>query len=174
MLYQEHFFLLQHHHLLMFLDIHWLRNATMLHMRLSVNMPVLSQTRQQEIRNSEIIAEAKHIMESRMFNKVEEVDVPVDTINIETTEKIATQAESISPSSDAQPSPSAVAPPTIGAGSTSTPASLHMVHLYLRTHVLDQMIQAASSTAGLRTIKRVDQTLQDLGLCEVRGWLWRL
>ncbi|XP_074561736.1 SWR1-complex protein 4-like [Curcuma longa] len=38
------------------------------------------------------------------------------------------------------------------------------LRVYLRTHALDQMVQAANSTAGLRTIKRVDQTLQDLGV----------
>lgn len=37
--------------------------------------------------------------------------------------------------------------------------------VYLRTYALEQMVQAASSSAGLRTIKRVEQTLQDLGVC---------
>jgi len=35
----------------------------------------------------------------------------------------------------------------------------------LRTYALEQMVQAANSSAGLRTIKRVEQTLQDLGVC---------
>lgn len=39
------------------------------------------------------------------------------------------------------------------------------LRVYLRTYALDQMVQAASSSAGLRTIKRVEQTLQDLGVC---------
>ncbi|ONK59285.1 uncharacterized protein A4U43_C08F4880 [Asparagus officinalis] len=39
-----------------------------------------------------------------------------------------------------------------------------MLRVYLRSYALEQMVQAASSTAGLRTIKRVDQTLQDLGV----------
>lgn len=38
------------------------------------------------------------------------------------------------------------------------------LRVYLRTYALDQMVQAASSSAGLRTIKRVEQTLQDLGV----------
>ncbi|KAK6118130.1 hypothetical protein DH2020_048114 [Rehmannia glutinosa] len=38
------------------------------------------------------------------------------------------------------------------------------LRVYLRTYALEQMVQAASSSAGLRTIKRVEQTLQDLGL----------
>lgn len=39
------------------------------------------------------------------------------------------------------------------------------LHVYLRTYGLEQMVQAASSAVGLRTIKRVEQTLQDLGVC---------
>lgn len=39
------------------------------------------------------------------------------------------------------------------------------LRVYLRTYALDQMVQAVSSSAGLRTIKRVEQTLQDLGVC---------
>ncbi|KAL5984300.1 swr complex subunit [Asimina triloba] len=38
------------------------------------------------------------------------------------------------------------------------------LRVYLRTYALDQMVQAASTSAGLRTIKRVEQTLQDLGV----------
>lgn len=37
--------------------------------------------------------------------------------------------------------------------------------MYLRSYALDQMVQAASSSAGLRTIKRVEQLMQDLGVC---------
>lgn len=36
------------------------------------------------------------------------------------------------------------------------------LRVYLRTYALEQMVQAASSTAGLRTIKRVEQFLQEL------------
>ncbi|PNX75926.1 SWR1-complex protein 4-like, partial [Trifolium pratense] len=38
------------------------------------------------------------------------------------------------------------------------------LHVYLRTYALEQMLQSASSSAGLRTINRVDQTLQELGV----------
>ncbi|KAI7751530.1 hypothetical protein M8C21_013389 [Ambrosia artemisiifolia] len=41
-------------------------------------------------------------------------------------------------------------------------ASLHELQVYARTYALDQMVQAASSAAGLQTIKRVDQFLQEL------------
>uniref|UniRef100_A0A0E0L552 DNA methyltransferase 1-associated 1 domain-containing protein n=1 Tax=Oryza punctata TaxID=4537 RepID=A0A0E0L552_ORYPU len=68
---------------------------------------LLSQTKQQERKDAEILAEAKRIMESRAASKL---------------------------------------------------------RVYLRTQALDQMVQAASASAGLRVIKRVDQTLQDLGV----------
>uniref|UniRef100_A0A0E0DUA2 DNA methyltransferase 1-associated 1 domain-containing protein n=1 Tax=Oryza meridionalis TaxID=40149 RepID=A0A0E0DUA2_9ORYZ len=68
---------------------------------------LLSQTKQQERKDAEILAEAKRIMETRAANKL---------------------------------------------------------RVYLRTQALDQMVQAASASAGLRVIKRVDQTLQDLGV----------
>lgn len=48
---------------------------------------------------------------------------------------------------------------------TSTSFDNLQLRVYLRTYALDQMIQAASSSAGLRTIKRVEQTLQELGVC---------
>ncbi|KAK8998249.1 hypothetical protein V6N11_083640 [Hibiscus sabdariffa] len=52
------------------------------------------------------------------------------------------------------------------ANSSSTIASLCMLRVYLRTYALEQMVQAASSSTGLWTIKRVEQTLQDLGTCK--------
>ncbi|CAN1296607.1 SWR1-complex protein 4 [Linum perenne] len=50
------------------------------------------------------------------------------------------------------------------ADTASTMASLRMLPVYLRTYALEQMVQQASSTAGVRTIKRVEQTLHDLGI----------
>lgn len=41
---------------------------------------------------------------------------------------------------------------------------IFQLRVYLRTYALEQMVQAASSSAGLRTIKRVEQALQDLGV----------
>ncbi|CAH9119607.1 unnamed protein product, partial [Cuscuta europaea] len=46
----------------------------------------------------------------------------------------------------------------------SSLASLRMLGVYLNTYALEQMVQAASSSAGLQTIKCVEQTLQDLGV----------
>uniref|UniRef100_A0A6V7QUH3 Myb-like domain-containing protein n=1 Tax=Ananas comosus var. bracteatus TaxID=296719 RepID=A0A6V7QUH3_ANACO len=126
---------------------------------------VLSQTKQQERREAEILAEAKRIMESRMASKSsEEVELPVTSIDNGGSEKAAAPGESISPSANNNPSSSNAAPPAAAVDTTSTPASLRMLRVYLRTQSLEQMVQAVSSTAGMRTIKRVDQTLQDLGV----------
>ncbi|KAG6586070.1 SWR1-complex protein 4, partial [Cucurbita argyrosperma subsp. sororia] len=92
---------------------------------------VLSQTKQQERKDAEVLAEAKKITESRR---------------------------------DERPPTPAAAPSTLVADNASTLASLRMLPVYLRTYALEQMVQAASSSAGLRTIKRVEQTLQDLSL----------
>ncbi|EPS72277.1 hypothetical protein M569_02481, partial [Genlisea aurea] len=43
-------------------------------------------------------------------------------------------------------------------------ASLRMLHVYLRSYAHVQMVEAVSSSAAIRTIKRVEQTLQDLRL----------
>lgn len=124
---------------------------------------VLSRTRQQELRDSEILSEAKRIMESRNASKgVESADLPDDHNDIEVAEKL-THADSPSPSSNMQPTSTAT-PSVPLTESATTPASLRMLRVYLRTHVLDQMVQAASSNAGPRTIKRVEQTLSDLGV----------
>lgn len=125
---------------------------------------LLSQTRQQERRDAEVLAEAKRITESRMASKIaEDVESPMNATGLELTEKSSPPAESASPSSNAQPS-STAGPLTAATENTSTPASLRMLRVYLRSYALEQMVQAATSTAGLRTIKRVDQTLQDLGV----------
>lgn len=55
----------------------------------------------------------------------------------------------------------------INYGFTNTDWENMQLRVYLRTYALDQMVQAVSSSAGLRTIKRVEQTLQDLGVCSL-------
>ncbi|XP_010241543.1 PREDICTED: SWR1-complex protein 4 [Nelumbo nucifera] len=126
---------------------------------------VLSQTKQQERKDAEVLAEAKRITESRMLAKgAEEAELRAASgVAPESTERVTTAAESVSPSSNNQQQSGVVAT-TATADASSTPASLRMLRVYLRTTVLEQMVQAASSSAGLRTIKRVDQFLQDLGV----------
>ncbi|TVU20429.1 hypothetical protein EJB05_36637 [Eragrostis curvula] len=101
------------------------------------------------------LAEAKRILESRAASKnADEAGVP------SSSENAMVPVEGVSPLSGTQP------PLTnpYAAANSSIPNSLRTLRVYLRTYALDQMIQAASASAGLRIIKRVDQTLQDLGV----------
>ncbi|XP_042517684.1 SWR1-complex protein 4-like isoform X2 [Macadamia integrifolia] len=127
---------------------------------------VLSQTKQQERKDAEVLAEAKRITESRMIDKgAEEAELhATSTVGAENAERAIVDVESVSPSSNNQLPTAVVAPPTATGDGTSTPSSLRLLRVYLRTDALDQMVQAASSSAGLRTVKRVEQTLQDLGV----------
>ncbi|KAF2325049.1 hypothetical protein GH714_022457 [Hevea brasiliensis] len=128
---------------------------------------VLSQTKQQERKDAEVLAEAKRITESRMAARgVEESTLHVASNAGPEMAETATNVDgTVSPSSNAQLASVAVAPSSsVMAENASTLASLRMLRVYLRTYALEQMVQAASSTAGLRTIKRVEQILQDLGV----------
>ncbi|KHG00644.1 SWR1-complex 4 [Gossypium arboreum] len=127
---------------------------------------VLSQTKHQERKDAEVLAEAKRIAESRMAARAaEEPDLPVPSdVGPESAEGAVGPGDTISPANVQAPA-AAIAPSTsVIADNASTLASLRMLRVYLRTYALEQMVQAASSSAGLRTIKRVEQTLQDLGV----------
>ncbi|KAF9620897.1 hypothetical protein IFM89_015294 [Coptis chinensis] len=78
----------------------------------------------------------------------------------ENNERILISVDSVSPTSISQFPIGAVPPPA--PDSSVIPSTLRMLRVFLRSNALEQMVQAASSSAGLRTIKRVDQTLQDL------------
>ncbi|KAK7269588.1 hypothetical protein RIF29_22321 [Crotalaria pallida] len=124
---------------------------------------VLSQTRRQERRDEEVLAEAKRIAELRMATKVSEESKLVIASNAGSDViKRAIPGETVTPSN--VPLPTTVVPPMIPMENTSTLASLRILRVYLRTYALEQMVQAANSSAGLRTIKRVEQTLQELGV----------
>ncbi|KAI7982529.1 SWR1-complex protein 4 [Camellia lanceoleosa] len=127
---------------------------------------VLSQTKQQERKDAEVLAEAKKISESRMAARgAEESELPVTSnVGAEGTERAIVPVDTTSPSSSVQFASANVAPPTSIAESASVATSPRVLRVYTRTYALDQMVQAASSSAGLRTIKRVEQTLQDLGV----------
>ncbi|CAF1854401.1 unnamed protein product [Brassica napus] len=114
---------------------------------------VLSQSRHQEKKDAEThiinLSSSFCLLKRLVFLDVQraaEPDVPAN-------ENIG----SVSPSSNSQLPATAVAPSTLSmADYASTLASLHMLHVYLRTYGLEQMVQAASSAVGLRTIKRVE------------------
>lgn len=125
---------------------------------------VLSQTKHQERKDAEVIAEAKRITESRMVAKVaEESELPVtDNFDPQSTEKVVPD-DTVSPSSNVQLLSANVAS-SLMADNAAALASLRLLRVYLRSYGLEQMVQAASASAGLRTIKRVEQTLQELGV----------
>ncbi|EES04713.1 hypothetical protein BDA96_04G091300 [Sorghum bicolor] len=116
---------------------------------------LLSQTKQQERKDAETLAEAKRIMESRAATKdVDEAVMPPSSDNA------MVPVDGVSPSSSTHPS--LLHPNTTA--NTLIPNALRTLRVYLRTHALDQMVQAVGASAGIRVIKRVDQTLQELGV----------
>ncbi|XP_020550336.1 SWR1-complex protein 4 isoform X3 [Sesamum indicum] len=123
---------------------------------------LLSHTKQQERKDVEVLAQAKKISEARKASKAsEESELPVLS-DIGSLGADKATADTVNPSTNSQiPSSSITAPVSETA---SVIASLRMLRVYLRSYALEQMVQAASSSAGLRTIKRVEQTLQDLGV----------
>ncbi|KAL8161093.1 hypothetical protein V2J09_012582 [Rumex salicifolius] len=124
----------------------------------------LSLTKHQDRKDTEVLAEAKRITESRLLEKgadEPELNAASDA-DPETAEKQPLPADDVSPNT--QLASAGVAPPTSSTDNATTPASLRNLRVYLRTYALEQMVQAASASAGLRTIKRVEQTLQDLGV----------
>ncbi|CAH1423243.1 unnamed protein product [Lactuca virosa] len=100
---------------------------------------VLSQTKHQERKDAEVLSEAKKITESRMAAKAAQDAELAVTSNI---------------------SPEGVE--KTGAPADTALTSSMQLRVNLRTYALDQMVEAASSSAGLRTIKRVEQLLQEL------------
>ncbi|GFP93587.1 DNA methyltransferase 1-associated protein 1 [Phtheirospermum japonicum] len=124
---------------------------------------LLSHTKQQERKDVEVLAHAKRITEARKTLKAA-ADKAADTVLPVLSDIGPLSAEkaagTLAPSTNPQLPPSS----TPVSETASVMASLRMLRVYLRTYALEQMVQAASSSAGLRTIKRVEQTLQDLGV----------
>lgn len=122
---------------------------------------LLSHTKQQERKDVEVVAHAKRITEARKAIKASQVpEVPVlSESEAVGADKAVVTADTVALSTNSQfPSANPVSE------TAAAVASLRMLRVYLRTYALDQMVQAVSSSAGLRTIKRVEQTLQDLGV----------
>ncbi|KMZ72463.1 putative DNA methyltransferase 1-associated protein [Zostera marina] len=119
---------------------------------------VLSQTRQQERRDAEILSEAKRITESRNIIKDVEEPEPSEVVVRSPGKASIPTADCVSPSS------SDIGAPTHSSERAAIPQSIRMLRACLRTYVHEQMVQAANSSAGVRTIKRVDQTLEDFAV----------
>ncbi|XP_047312282.1 SWR1-complex protein 4 [Impatiens glandulifera] len=127
---------------------------------------VLSHTKQQDRKDTEVLAQAKRITESRKTVKgvvATELSITANA-GADETDRTVVPADTASPSSSIQFASANVVPPISTEDSASTSATLRMLQVYTRTYALDQMVQAASASAGLRTIKRVEQTLQELGV----------
>ncbi|KAG6435137.1 hypothetical protein SASPL_100005 [Salvia splendens] len=133
---------------------------------------LLSHTKQQERKDVEVIAHAKRITEARKAIKASQ-EPPVPALS--ESEPVNADKDDLTADTTAP----CINPQFLSANPVSETAtavaSLHMfkaiscflipqLRVYLRTYALDQMVQAVSSSAGLRTIKRVEQTLQDLGV----------
>ncbi|KAM0071842.1 putative SWR1-complex protein 4/DNA methyltransferase 1-associated protein [Helianthus debilis subsp. tardiflorus] len=123
---------------------------------------VLSQTKHQEPKDAEVLSEAKKINAFRMAAKAAndaELAVTSNT-SPECMEKTTALVETASPSN--MQVTSGAAPLTLMADNAAAAASHRELRMYSRAYALDKMVQVASSSAGLRTIKCVEQFLQEL------------
>ncbi|CAM6121282.1 unnamed protein product [Calypogeia fissa] len=143
-----------------------------------------SQTRQQQREDDKVLAEAKSIREARQNAKIAEAAVPIqvpapDTnLHADVTEKSPqTPARPTSPLLSTPSIPSAG--PVFNATPTPAPVSSGLAvsgapnatssgprapRVFLRATLLAQMVQASVTAAGVRTSKRVDQMLEELGV----------
>nr|KAJ0218000.1 hypothetical protein LSAT_V11C300141870 [Lactuca sativa] len=108
---------------------------------------VLSLTKHQEHKDAEAAQDAELVVTSN--------------ISPEGIEKTGASIDTVSPSS-MQVAAGAAPLMLMAANVVVASASLRMLRVNLSTYALDQMVEVASSSAGLRTIKRVEQFLQKL------------
>lgn len=129
---------------------------------------VLSQSRQQEREDAEALAETKRISESRLTKKHSVNDI--DTSGLVADGDPAEKA----PSTPARPgSPSLVHPPrpsTTSAAPSLTSAFVtalngsRLPRVFTRGALLTQLVQTILPPGGARLSKRVEQTLEELGV----------
>nr|KAJ0193247.1 hypothetical protein LSAT_V11C800454470 [Lactuca sativa] len=113
---------------------------------------------------SMVLSQTKH-QERKDAEAAQDAELPVTSnISPEGVEKTSAPADTASPSSIQVAAGGGGGAPlmSMADNAAAAAASLRMLRVYLRTYALDQMVQAASSSAGLRTIKRVEQFLQEL------------
>lgn len=132
---------------------------------------VLSQSRQQEWEDAEqVLAEAKRISESRLAKGGNEAETSGSGFGAAADGDIAEKA----PSTPARPgSPPPVHPPRPSSAAimpVSTTANTAPVNgprlprVYMRGAMLAQMVHAVLPAGGARSAKRVEQTLEELGV----------
>ncbi|KAG6542443.1 hypothetical protein Mapa_016133 [Marchantia paleacea] len=139
---------------------------------------LLSQSRQQEREDAEVLAEAKRIQEVRLSAKMaEEAELPSNksapetTVNNEAVDKSPrTPLRPSSPAQAAHAGPSTVAavpsapiPSVTATGTSPAITGPRPPRVYLRSAYHAQMVQSSATQAGVRTSKRVDQLLEDYG-----------
>ncbi|OAE34690.1 hypothetical protein AXG93_4735s1060 [Marchantia polymorpha subsp. ruderalis] len=139
---------------------------------------LLSQSRQQEREDAEVLAEAKRIQEVRLSAKIaEEAELPSNksaaetTVNNEMVDKSPrTPLRPTSPAQAAHAGPSTVAaapaapvPSVTAVGTSPAISGPRPPRVYLRSAYHAQMVQSSATQAGVRTSKRVDQLLEDYG-----------
>ncbi|KAJ3694988.1 hypothetical protein LUZ60_000365 [Juncus effusus] len=120
---------------------------------------ILSQPKNQDRKDSEVLAEAKRIKETRPPTKSEEEGEEAGGGKNEegNGEKLTEETSSPVPTS------TPVQTDNNNNNTSSIPASLRMLKVYLRSQALEQMVQAVSSTSG-RTNAHVEQMVQELGV----------
>ncbi|KAJ4771764.1 SWR1-complex protein 4 [Rhynchospora pubera] len=118
---------------------------------------VLSQTKLQERKDSEILAEAKRIMESRTPNKA------ADEVELQGHSEVGSGEKATGVGEDVSPVTASIDAPPVIPDTSSIPANLRMQKVYLRSNALDQMLQAVSTASG-RTNIHIEQMIQDLSV----------
>ncbi|AQK69502.1 SWR1-complex protein 4 [Zea mays] len=127
---------------------------------------LLSQTKQQERKDAETLAEAKRIMESRAASKVSNQSMLLHNVDVAVmppnSDNAMVPVDGVSPSSSTHPS---LAHPNTSAN-ILIPNSLRTVilKLFLVNSYARLIYILIGASAGLRVIKRVDQTLQELAV----------
>ncbi|KAL2622134.1 hypothetical protein R1flu_002339 [Riccia fluitans] len=137
---------------------------------------LLSQSRQKEREDAEILAEAKRITDARLATKMaEEAEFLSKSAsgtaasNEATNKSPATPARPPSPPQTGQAGPSIVitpsAPAVSGSKTGTSPAAFgpRPPRVYLRSGHLAQVVQVCATQAGVRATKRVEQLLEEYG-----------
>ncbi|KAL3691938.1 hypothetical protein R1sor_005589 [Riccia sorocarpa] len=138
---------------------------------------LLSQSRQKEREDAEILAEAKRITEARLATKkAEEAELLSKSATATTTTTEATNKSPTTPARPPSPAQTAQAGPSIavtvpsapvvsGSKTGTSPAAFgpRPPRVYLRSAYLGQVVQVSTTQAGVRATKRVEQLLEEHG-----------
>lgn len=129
---------------------------------------VLSQSRQQEREDAEVLAEAKRISDSRHVKGGNETDTSGPAFGAANDGDVAEKAPSTpvrpaSPSPMHPPRPSTAAVATVSTSATAVISNgPRLPRVYMRGAMLAQTVHAMVPAGGARTAKRVEQTLEEL------------